>query len=212
MSEYCKNCFELAEKLAKREQECEELEDFRTLVRELFTFGDSDVDDEHFIKYLKEDCKSSQEALDGYCRLTDITGIDYTVHGGADIEEIVKRVDSLKHECEELKKANQHIDANRQCKGSKLKRIEELISACEAGYTDEFIQKIYGIIQEPESTINDYSITDRYRKALEEIEEFIKNRKCKYCSTYKDAFCPEWYGEECDMKEILDIINKVKGE
>lgn len=54
--------------------------------------------------------------------------------------------------------------------------------------------------------------SDRYRKALEEIEKFIKNRKCKYCSNYKDAFCPEWYGEECDMKDVLDIINKVKGE
>ena len=78
-------------------------------------------------------------------------------------------------ECEELKKANLHIDTNRQCKGKKLKRIDELISACGTGYTDEVMQKIYGIIQEPEPTINDYSITDRYRKALEEIEKVINN-------------------------------------
>ena len=48
--------------------------------------------------------------------------------------------------------------------------------------------------------------------ALEEIEEYIKARKCKYCSNYKDVFCPEWYGEECDWKDILDIISKAKGE
>lgn len=28
MSEYCKNCFELTEKLDKKEQECEELKDY----------------------------------------------------------------------------------------------------------------------------------------------------------------------------------------
>ena len=182
--------------LARKTQECEKLEDFRTLTREVFTFGDSDVDDENFIKYLQEYSRSYEEAIDGYYRLTDITGIDYTVHGGADIEEIIKRVDILKQECEELKKANQHIDTNRQCKGSKLKRIEELISDCETGYTDEFIQKIYGIIQEPEPTVNDYSITDRYRKALEEIEDFRK----KHCDFL------------CEGNRILDIINKAKGE
>ena len=109
-------------------------------------------------------------------------------------------------ECEELKKANQHIDANRQCKGSKLKRIEDLISACEAGYTDEFIQKIYSIIQEPEPAIDDYSIIDRYRKALEEIEKEL----VKY-----QAFIlgkPITQRENDCLYKILDIINKAKGE
>ena len=106
-------------------------------------------------------------------------------------------------ECEELKKANQHIDTNRQCKGSKLKRIEELISDCETGYTDEFIQKIYGIIQEPEPTVNDYSITDRYRKALEEIEEYINNQGINHkWNMYIQRF----------RQKILDIIDKAKGK
>lgn len=157
--------------LARKTQECEELEDFRTLVRELFTFGDSDVDDEHFIKYLKEDCKSSQEALDGYCRLTDITGIDYTVHGGADIEEIVKRVDSLKHECEELKKT-----------------------------LNSLTQTVVMPMSEPEVI----DLTDRYHKALEEIEKEIRDFQCDNCEDY--------HCETCDMKDILIIINKVKEE
>ena len=94
----------LMKEVDELKQECEKLEDFRTLTRWVFTFGDSDVDDENFIKYLQEYSRSYEEAIDGYYRLTDITGIDNTVHGCVDIEEIIKRVDILKHECEELKK------------------------------------------------------------------------------------------------------------
>lgn len=117
-----------------------------------------------------------------------------------------------KQECEELKKANQHIDENRQCKGSKLKRIEELISACEAGYTDEFIQKIYGIIQESEPAIDDYSIIDRYRKALNDIGKIvIQDRNIKdvcLISTCLDAGRVAYDIQQ----QIIDIINKAKGE
>ena len=115
-------------------------------------------------------------------------------------------VAELKQECEELKKANQHIDANRQCKGSKLKRIEDLISACKTGYTDEFTQKIYGIIQEPEPTINDYSIIDRCRKALEEIETVTKIN-CEEICGRKFTDCKD---TSCFSANILDIINKAK--
>ena len=115
------------------------------------------------------------------------------------IADLIMLLREKRRECEELKKANQHIDANRQCKGSKLKRIEELISACEAGYTDEFIQKIYGIIQESEPTINDYSIIDRYRKALEEIEEYCNN-------------VLSFTAVRTTESDILNIINKAKGE
>lgn len=121
--------------------------------------------------------------------------------------ELYKNLKEKEQECEELKKANQHIDTNRQCKGSKLKRIEELISACEAGYTDEFIQKIYGIIQESEPTINDYSIIDRYRKALEEIEKIV-NEPCVEDAQEDCKHCDIW----CEHKDILDIISRAKGE
>lgn len=120
-------------------------------------------------------------------------------------------------ECEELKKANQHIDANRQCKGSKLKRIEDLISACEAGYTDEFIQKIYSIIQEPEPAIDDYSIIDGYRKALEEIEVVINNLEKQDILTFPDFSLQENYKiimKQCNegYRQILNLISKAKGE
>ena len=48
-------------------------------------------------------------------------------------------------------------------------------------------------------------INDRYRKALDEIEEYIKRDcgcECTYCLEQGD----------CKFQEILNIINKVKGE
>ena len=160
---------ELEEKLKRKDQECEKLEDFRTLAREIFTFGDSEVDDENFIKYLQEYSRSYEEAIDGYCRLTDIIGIDYTVHGGADIEEIIKRVDILKQECEELKE--------------RLERTEEDLK--------------YQCVD----CMNVKS--DRYHKALEEIEHYFE-QPCEDC--YASSKC-----QKCIEIEILDIINKAKG-
>ena len=55
-------------------------------------------------------------------------------------------------ECEELKKANKHIEHNRNQKADKLMRIEKLITACSTGYTDEFIQSILAILLEAEPT------------------------------------------------------------
>ena len=45
---------------------------------------------------------------------------------------------------------------------------------------------------------------DRYRKALEEIEEIIKEYDCVNCS--------EQHCEDCNKGEIFYIINKAKGE
>ena len=64
-----------------------------------------------------------------------------------------KAVDDLKakeQECEELRKANKHIEHNRNQKADKLMRIEKLITACSTGYTDEFIQSILAIVLEAE--------------------------------------------------------------
>lgn len=188
MNKYCKNCYELAEKLKQKEQECNTLKsqlDFAVRQKERF----------------EQQCEALKS--EGFTRESLIT-------------EQENEIDELRQECKELKKANQHIDANRQRKGSKLKRIEELISACETGYTDEFIQKIYGIIQEPEPTINDYSITDRYRKALVEIELTIKNLEKGDILTFPDFTLQEnatMIINQCNQgyRDILDIISRAKG-
>ena len=120
-------------------------------------------------------------------------------------------VDELKQKCEELEKANLHIDTNRLRKEKKLKRIEDLIFSCETCetiYTDEFTQKICSIIQEPEPTIDGYDIITRYRKALEEIETATKIN-CEEICGRKFADCND---TSCFSADILDIISRAKGE
>lgn len=129
-------------------------------------------------------------------------------------DDYMQRCKRLEQECEELKKENKKLlekCLERKCKIIKLtdenatKEVIYKINGKSAKTVANKVNEIAAIVEGKDCKYN------RYRKALEDIEEFIKNRKCKYCSTYKDAFCPEWYGEECDMKEILDIINKAKG-
>ena len=174
---------DLVEQLARKTQECEKLEDFRTLTREVFTFGDSDVDDENFIKYLQEYSRSYEEAIDGYYRLTDITGIDYTVHGGADIEEIIKRVDILKQECEELKK--EIINKN-----EKIKELRFSVS--------DLTNRLCYLNAEKSFRIVDLEQT--LKEIEEEMEWVVNNRECY---DLRDA-------DRCER--ILDIINKAKGK
>lgn len=59
MSEYCKNCFELAEKLAKKEQECEELKEKNKVLQKLVSELEYSVQvgielDDRYFKALKE--------------------------------------------------------------------------------------------------------------------------------------------------------------
>ena len=119
-------------------------------------------------------------------------------------------VAELKHECEQLKKANLHIDTNRQCKEKKLKRIEDLIFSCETCetiYTDEFMQQICSIIQELEPIIDGYGFITRYRRALEKIEKIV-NEPCVVDAQEDCKHCDVW----CEHKDILDIISRAKGE
>ena len=63
---------------------------------------------------------------------------------------LYKEYKAKEQECERLKEVNEHIEHNRTQKANKLKRIEEMIIACESGYTDEFIQSILAIVLEVE--------------------------------------------------------------
>lgn len=92
-------------------------------------------------------------------------------------------------ECEELKEENQKLEM-------------QLCNNC--GERDDYnipckmIRDLdYGLQKEIEENT-------RYRKALEEIEKEIRDFQCDNCEDY--------HCETCDMKDILDIINKAKGE
>lgn len=177
--------------LARKTQECESLKEEIEILKDNFDTVTRDCNE--LIEELKQECEELKKQL---MQKSEVDMFFNTPIEGWSNDPC--EICPHKAENEELKKANQHIDANRQCKGSKLKRIEELISACEAGYTDEFIQKIYGIIQESEPAIDDYSIIDRYRKVLEEIE--------KYCNNVLS-----FTAVRTTESDILDIINKAKG-
>ena len=212
--------------LRKKTQECEKLEDFRTLTREVFTFGDSDVDDENFIKYLQEYSRSYEEAIDGYYRLTNITGIDYTVHGGADIEEIIKRVDILKQECEELKKQlmqksevdmffNTPIEgwSNDPC-GICPHKAENEVLKKEIINKNEKIKELRFSVSDLTNRLCSLNAEKSFRivdleQALEEIEKVINNI-LNSCLGRNTVSCRPAHNVCGDLINILDIVNKAK--
>lgn len=108
-----------------------------------------------------------------------------------------KQLKRKEQECEELKRANLHIENNREHKANKLNRIEKLILACTTGYTDEFVQELLVILHEPEPS----SFENKYKQALQEIKEIAEqmNNEC----FYDDFDC-----KDCDMKKGCTHFNK----
>lgn len=191
MSEYCKNCFELAEKLTKKERECNTLKsqlDFAVRQKERF----------------EQQCEALKS--EGFTRESLIT-------------EQENEIDELKHENEELKEEVKReikntVDMERLAKSygqdmltykqKKQIEIEELRQECE-----ELKGKYKNVLDlaKQNADANEYCLQEleqenyRYRKALEEIEEICKN------GVYDEFNMPL---DECDF--ILDIINKAKGK
>ena len=197
------NCY--FKQLARKTQECEKLEDFRTLTRDVFTFGDSDVDDENFIKYLQEYSRSYEEAIDGYYRLTDITGIDYTVHGGADIEEIIKRVDILKQECDELKN-NLHIaNTNHDAAEKECDRYRKALEP----FQDEYFKGLDTTVI-AELAKKSIRITKEHCSDLQKIEELQQEcKKLKERATIaEDNFACEVQARLYHQNEWLKFSNE----
>ena len=127
-------------------------------------------------------------------------------------------------ECEELKKKLMQKDeintflnapiggwSNNPCDICESKNnYEQLKQECEE--LKEDLKRYKGVLKDTTVTKIDYlqeslanqNKADRYRKALEEIEEEIKKYQCDNCEDYHCA--------SCDMKDILNIINETKGE
>jgi hypothetical protein len=111
-----------------------------------------------------------------------------------------KQLKRKEQECEELKKANLHIENNREHKANKLNRIEKLILACTTGYTDEFIQELLVILHEPEPV----SFENKYLQTLAEIKE-IAEKTYRTPLAEKDCIkCDEF------LEQILQKISEVE--
>ena len=165
--------------------------------------------------YFKQLARSTQ-------RIKDLE--ERIINHSKEIEEYCSRLADKNKECEELKKylkeigVNLGLNVNTSIIGeSALEHwailsssinyaIENLQQECEELKTESFTREELITLQEKD--------IDRYRKALEEIEEYLK-LPTNVCLTD----CPEYsIGQVCSqncfdnrLKILLDIINKAKG-
>ena len=117
--------------------------------------------------------------------------------------EYEQQLDQFKAENEELKKANKHIEHNRNQKADKLMRIEKLIIACSTGYTDEFIQELLVILHEPEPN----SFENKHKAILAEIKDIAEIEiECKTYEIENNCFNET----RCKaLKEHIDFIKQI---
>ena len=134
------------------------------------------------------------------------------------IEDYRQTIERLQKECTE--KTNAIIALGEHLK-AKTQECEELRSECGELFNakleilrdlDHYKRAYYGCSKRIEEHLVIRAplpppefVDSRYRKALEEIEEYIKRDcgcECTYCLEQGD----------CKFQDILDIINKAKGE
>lgn len=130
------------------------------------------------------------------------------------INKLMKEVDELKQECDTLKSQLDFEVQQKECIEQECEELKEenqklemqLCNNC--GERDDYnipckmIRDLdYGLQKEIEEN-------DRYRKALEEIEEIVKIN-CEEICGRKFEDCNDFL---CPSKNIIDIINKAKGE
>ncbi len=134
-------------------------------------------------KQLARKTQECEELKEKYLNLKEQNG-SFIVQ----LNTVNERLDQLKAENEELKEKNAKLE-------KKLELIPCANEALQIGYTAYKKQTEYLLGK-----------SDRYRKALEEIEEYIKKYECDNCEDF--AFgC----GDCGTPRDILDIINKAKG-
>lgn len=232
MNEYCKNCFELAEKLTKKKRECNTLKsqlDFAVRQKERF----------------EQQCEALKS--EGFTRESLIT-------------EQENEIDELRQECEELKTENEELN-NRMAEviyratGGRLSYSNYTLDAIEQAFNDqleilsdqkveeetkelkqqlyltqnevhfktEYIQEQRDIIKKLEQECEELkSYAQRQENQRETYyKEFLKkNRALEEIKTATKINCEEICGRKfedcndtsCFSVEILDIINKAKGE
>lgn len=163
-----------------------------------------------------QECEKFRKANDEKNEFLQKLGI-YTQ---SEFKRIKFYISKLKQECEELKERKLKLELNENHNKNEIKKLKKRIRKDREFFKNkissltlarkEFLEALdhfnwqIGLVK-----------NDRYRKALEEIEEvtkYLKKDLCGHCSWYGTDNCNP-SGMVCEeLIKILDIINKVKGE
>ena len=151
--------------------------------------GDYDFQ-EHLTDYLLTDILNANKQLEKY---------------EARVKELEEKLKRKEQECEQIKEKYEALKLENQ-EGYEI--VAELKHECE-----ELKERLERIEEDLKyQCVDCMNIkSDRYRKALEEIEEYTREQFCDSCedigSTEYNCHC-----EYCEYQEYFDIINKAKGE
>lgn len=134
-----------------------------------------------------------------------------------EVDEQIKLIfDETLKECEELKKERITLTNKNNRLTEELNRTKLLLEGKNTQYNtkvEEFneLKRQYKLSCLDCEYKNTKADVDRYRKTLEEIENYTRKQFCDNCedidSTEYSCHC-----EYCEYQEYFDIINKVKGE
>lgn len=119
--------------------------------------------------------------------------------------ETKRLIDQLKKENEELKAENEEVDELKQ----ECEKLKNQVDEDYNYYTTE-LKTLRDIVSNKEKrNAALFLMSNRYRKALEEIEKYTRKQFCDNCedisSTEYNCHC-----EYCEYQEYFDIINKAK--
>ena len=230
MSEYCKNCFEFAEKLTEKEQECEQYKKRAVYFK--------DVNKQLGYKYLtiKQECEQIKEKYEAL-KLENEEGyeiVDELKHEYEELENKIKELEEKllrkEQECEELKKQlmqksevdmffNTPIEgwSNDPCgicphKAENEELKKEIINK------NEKIKELRFSVSDLTNRFCSLNAEKSFRivdleQTLDEFELLITNHisSCEKCPDNKNGYCIGI--DECSsrcLKKILDIISKAK--
>ena len=151
--------------------------------------GDYDFQ-EHLTDYLLTDILNANKQLEKY---------------EARVKELEEKLKRKEQECEQIKEKYEALKLENE-EGYEI--VAELKHECE-----ELKERLERIEEDLKYQCVDCMNvkSDRYRKALEEIEEYTKKYFCENC---EDFNTPEYssHCEFCEYQEYFDTINKAKGE
>ena len=125
-------------------------------------------------------------------------------------ESLKKDYAELEQECERLKSYGATLLADKNAmeigRDDYMQRCKQLEQECEElKEKNKVLQKLVSELEY--NTQTGIELNDRYCNALEEIEKIV-NEPCVADAQEDCKHCDNW----CEHKDILDIINKVKGE